>query len=133
MSLLDVDQTLSPENLESNGWSEIPDFVREQYRRMPHELQCDGSIYLVKHKLMTAKKTVTSLRNPYITEINSFCDVLVGYRIIPVISAGCIHPKLLKIWFIWVPQLKLAQDVNDLSDISVVLHNFGIKDEFTRL
>lgn len=133
MSLLDVEQTLSPEILASNGWTEIPDFVWENYRRMPHELQCDGSIYLVKHKLMTTKTTVTTGRNPYITEINSFCDVLVGYRIIPVISAGCIHPKLLKIWFVWVPQLKLAQDVNDLSDISVVLHNFGIKDEFTRL
>lgn len=63
-------------------------------------------------------------------ELLDSCDVLIGYKTCFVLSADDMHPKLISVWFVWVPQYKLVQYVEDLNDINLFIHNTGlIEDE----
>ena len=125
MSLLDTGESLSLELLDSCGWYQIPQAVREKYMFIPRELggtNFEGSIYIHRYKPMLSKN---------ITKTHSHiewcvCNVLIGCKTCFVLSAGDIRPKLINEWFVWVPQYKLVQYVDDLNDINIFVHNIGL-------
>jgi hypothetical protein len=129
MSLLDTGESLSPELLDSCGWKQISQSMRQKYAFIPRELggvNFEGSIYIHRYKPMLSKN---------ITKTQShiewcICDVLIGCKTCFVLSAGSMHPKLISVWFVWVPQYKLVHYVEDLNDVNVFIHNTGlIEDE----
>lgn len=129
MSLLDTGESLSPELLDGCGWKQIPRNVREKYMFIPPELggtNFEGSIYIHRYKTMLSKY----IAKKYAHIEWRIYDVLIGYKTCFVLSAGDLNPKLISIWFVWVPQLKLVQYVEDLNDINLFIHNTGlIEDE----
>lgn len=129
MSLLDTGESLSPELLDSCGWKQISQDVREKYRFIPQEMggaNFEGSIYIHRYKTMLSKN-ITKTHSHIEWRV---CDVLIGYKTCFVLSADDMHPKLISVWFVWVPQYKLVQYVEDLNDINLFIHNTGlIEDE----
>ncbi len=129
MSLLDTGESLSPELLDSCGRKQISQDVREKYRFIPQEMggaNFEGAIYIHRYKTMLSKN-ITKTHSHIEWRV---CDVLIGYKTCFVLSADDMHPKLISMWFVWVPQYKLVQYVEDLNDINLFIHNTGlIEDE----
>ena len=103
--------------------------MRQKYAFIPRELggvNFEGSIYIHRYKTMLSKN-ITKTHSHIEWRI---CDVLIGCKTCFVLSAGDMHPKFISVWFVWIPQYKLVQYVEDLNDINVFIHNTGlIEDE----